>query len=41
MNNEEWIWKHVGHNEKEYERKLRRKRKRSSGKTQTAEKHFC
>jgi len=40
MNNEGWIWKHVGQNEKEYKRKLRRKW-RSSGKTQIAGKRFC
>ena len=34
MNKEGWIWKHVGQNEKEYERSLRRKRRRSSVKTQ-------
>ena len=41
MNKEGWIWKRVGQNKKEYERKLRRKRRRSSGKTQITEKRFC
>jgi hypothetical protein len=40
MNKEGWIWKHVGQNEKKHERKLRKKRRRRSGKTQTGEKRF-
>jgi hypothetical protein len=40
MNKEGWIWKRVGQNEKEYENKFRRKRRRISGDTDSRE-AFC